>query len=130
MAGRACPLSYRLGARTLRDALVVRVPTTLYAIGGLYGNRHALRAIRARAAREPAAPTLIFNGDFNFFDTEPAWWRALNESVRSAPNHVAMAGNVEVESSASAVASDAGCGCGCARRRASTRRPHFFKALN
>ena len=59
----ACPLSYRLGAAALRAAPIVRAPSVLYAVGGLYGNLPALRAIRARAAAEPAGnATIVFNG--------------------------------------------------------------------
>ena len=47
----SCPLSYRLGARALRAAQTVQCQT-LYAVGGLYGNMHALSAIRQRAAQE------------------------------------------------------------------------------
>ena len=105
----ACPLSYRLGARALRDARIVPVASTLYAVGGLYGNTCALAAIRERARREPQPPTIIFNGDFNFFNAEPRWWRELNEQVRDGEGHAVMAGNVEVESSDFASTS---CGCG------------------
>jgi len=105
----ACPLSYRLGARALRDARIVPVASTLYAVGGLYGNTCALAAIRERARREPLPPTIIFNGDFNFFNAEPRWWRELNEQVRDGEGHAVMAGNVEVESSDFASTS---CGCG------------------
>jgi hypothetical protein len=93
----------------LRDARIVPVASTLYAVGGLYGNTCALAAIRERARREPQPPTIIFNGDFNFFNAEPRWWRELNEKVRDGEGHAVMAGNVEVESSDFASTS---CGCG------------------
>ena len=106
----SCPLSYRLGARALRAAQTVQCQT-LYAVGGLYGNMHALSAIRERAAQELTPPTLIFNGDFNFFNCEPSWWHDLNRDIMRSPRHIATAGNVEVESSAIAP-SGLGCGCG------------------
>ena len=95
----ACPLAYRLGASALRDAPVVRAPKVLYVVGGLYGNTLALRAIRERAAAEPCGAEqvrVVFNGDFNFFNATPAWWRELNGTIHD--DHVATAGNVEIES--------------------------------
>jgi len=108
-APAACPLTYRLGARALRRAPSIRCATTLYAVGGLYGNTSALQAIRERAAREPLPPTIVFNGDFNFFNGEPSWWRELNTSIRDGEGHFATAGNVEVES---VNFESTGCGCG------------------
>lgn len=108
-AGPPGPSSYELGARALRDAPVVRC-TTLFAIGGLYGNDVALAAIRQRAEEESRPPTLAFNGDFNFLNAEPDWWRELNRNIREHPRSVATAGNVEVESAS--VGEYAGCGCG------------------
>ena len=106
----SCPLSYRLGAAALRRAPTFRAPTVLYAVGGLYGNLEALAAIRARAATEPCGEAVIvFNGDFNFFNAEPRWWSELNAQIRR--DHVATAGNVEIESSA-VEPSGLGCGCG------------------
>ena len=105
----ACPLAYRLGASALRVAPTVRASSTLYAVGGLYGNALALAAIRERAARERADPTIIFNGDFNFFNIDPVWWIDLNTTIRD--EYIATAGNVEVEMSAEVV-SGLGCGCG------------------
>lgn len=106
MAVAACPLSYRLGAAALGRAPVVRA-SVLYAVGGLYGNVEALSYIRQRAAQESAAPTVVFNGDFNFFNAEPSWWRLVNSTIRR--DYVAMAGNCEVEAT---YFSSSGCGCG------------------
>ena len=96
----------------LREASVIRAPSTLYVAGGLYGNLMALDAIEKRAAKERTAPTIVFNGDFNFFNVAPRWWRELNSRVRDG--HIATAGNVEVES-ATIEASGLGCGCGYPR---------------
>jgi hypothetical protein len=104
----SCPIAYRLGARALRDAPTIRC-TTLYAIGGLYGNERALHAIRRRADAERMPPTLVFNGDFNFFNATPTWWQRLNTEIME--RHVATAGNVEVESAAIEPSGN-GCGCG------------------
>lgn len=103
----ACPPGYRLGAEALRDAPSFQC-STLYAVGGLYGNPYALAAIQERAEQEAA--TLVFNGDFNFFNAEPCWWRHLNEEVRGGERQIAMAGNVEIEMAKAGAYT--GCGCG------------------
>jgi hypothetical protein len=104
--GRTCPVAYRYAPAVFRRAPEIEAET-LYVIGGLYGNPFALDAILERAAREPSAPTLVFNGDFNWFDVDPDGFAALNAR---ALEHVALRGNVETE-----LAGDddsAGCGCG------------------
>jgi len=104
-AGRVCPTDY-----TYSPALLNRAPDfaaeTLYVAGGLYGNFDALREIEHMAAAEHA--TLVFNGDFHWFDAEPAWFAAIEAGV--AP-HRALRGNVESEIGR---AGDIGAGCGCA----------------
>src|SRR5260221_8457965 len=91
--GRACPLHYRYSPAVFgRDADLEA--ETLYIVGGLYGNRAALAAVLEMAAREPVAPTLVFNGDFNWFDIADADFRAINEEVLQ---HIALRGNVETE---------------------------------
>jgi hypothetical protein len=106
--GRACPLRYRYGA-----AAIARAPEqavhTLYVIGGLYGNRPALDAVEALARAESAsgaAPTLCFNGDFNWFDVDDDAFVEINTRVLA---HDAILGNVEAEFDAAG--DDAGCGC-------------------
>jgi hypothetical protein len=104
-AGRICPPHYGYSPRVFARAPEIAADT-LYAIGGLYGNPYALDAIDAIAAEEAAAPTLVFNGDFHWFDAEPAWFAQIEQRVHA---HVALRGNVETE-----IASDddaAGCGC-------------------
>ena len=104
--GRSCPVSYRYS-----PAAIAREPAlaceTLYVIGGLYGNRQALEWIARRASREAGAVTLVFNGDFHWFDIGHDAFDAVNKVVFS---HCALRGNVETE-----IAGDdpaAGCGCG------------------
>ncbi|HEX9392690.1 MAG TPA: hypothetical protein VF928_15370 [Usitatibacteraceae bacterium] len=107
--GRACPLHYRYSPAVFgRDADLEA--ETLYIVGGLYGNRAALATILQMASREPVAPTLVFNGDFNWFDTADADFRAINEEVLQ---HIALRGNVETELAApdGNDSDDAGCGC-------------------
>jgi hypothetical protein len=97
---------YRYDPRALRRPAEIEADT-VYVIGGLYGNPFALDAILDLAAAEAVAPRLAFNGDFNWFDADPAAFVAINARVM---DHVALRGNVETE-----LASDDGAaGCGCA----------------
>jgi hypothetical protein len=104
--GRFCPAAYQYGAAALRE-----VPTehceTLYVVGGLYGNEWALDAVEALAAAEPGPVTIVFNGDFNWFNVDSAGFRRINERVLS---HAAIPGNVEYE----LAHGDGQAGCGCA----------------
>ncbi len=105
-AGRVCPLRYRYGAASLREA-ALRPANALYVVGGLYGNLPALDAVEQLAAAEPGGPaTICFNGDFNWFDVDPATFAEVNQRVL---RHDAILGNVEAE--LDAAADDAGCGC-------------------
>lgn len=105
--GRSCPVDY-----TYAPAALAREPDfsaeTLYVAGGLYGNLAALAAIEKLAAAEPAAPQVVFNGDFHWFDCEPDWFSAIEQGI--AP-YRALRGNVESEIARD---SDIGAGCGCA----------------
>jgi hypothetical protein len=103
--GRACPPYYRYGARALTAAPVLRAGC-LYVVGGLYGNPFALREILRMAARDPASPSIAFNGDFHWFDTDPRTFEEVNQSVLG---QVALRGNVESE----LAGEDGGAGCGC-----------------
>lgn len=103
--GRVCPLRYRYGAHALASA-ATREVRTLYVIGGLYGNVAALDTIETMARIEATAPTLCFNGDFNWFNVDDASFVEINRRVLA---HDAILGNVEAEFDAPA--DDAGCGC-------------------
>lgn len=107
--GRHCPLHYRTRAADLRHAPRIDAET-LYVIGGLYGNWWALQAIfdlaRAEVRAGRPGPVLVFNGDFNWFNAEPAMFDAINAAVLQ---HNATLGNVEAE--LAQPSSDAGCGC-------------------
>ncbi|MBL0125295.1 MAG: hypothetical protein IPP88_22340 [Betaproteobacteria bacterium] len=103
--GRACPLHYRYAPSSFVRAADVHAET-IYVIGGLYGNVLALHAILQLAAAEPIRPTLIFNGDFNWFNIDAASFEIINGEVLK---HVALRGNVETELAPDA--DDAGCGC-------------------
>jgi hypothetical protein len=102
--GRTCPLDYYYGVPSLlRDAELEA--STLYIAGGLYGNRQALDAVERLAGSERAV--LIFNGDFHWFDRDPAHFADVNHRVL---RHHALRGNVETELSRM---HDLGAGCGC-----------------
>jgi hypothetical protein len=104
LPGRSCPLHYRYSPQVFAREADFHADT-LYVIGGLYGNWPALEAVLELAAREHA--TLMFNGDFNWFNVDDAAFRAINHEVL---RHHALRGNVETE-----IAGDdesAGCGCG------------------
>ena len=105
MPGRTCPPSYAYSPRIFARPADVTTDV-LYVIGGLYGNAFALDAIERLAAHESIAPSLVFNGDFHWFDADPGHFDEIQRRVMAC---TALRGNVETE-----VASDddaAGCGC-------------------
>jgi len=106
-AGRMCPVDYCY-APSVFDRPSEIAADILYVVGGLYGNSFALEAIERLAEREPAPVTIVFNGDFHWFDAEPRWF---DEVERRVQRHVAIRGNVETEI---ARHGDIGAGCGCA----------------
>lgn len=82
---------------------------TLYVVGGLYGNPEALAAILALRAREERAGrpvTLLFNGDFHWFDVDPRVFREIGAAVLE---HPALRGNVEAELARAGGGQDCGC---------------------
>jgi hypothetical protein len=104
--GRTCPVSYRYSPRVF-DRAADLVAETLYVVGGLYGNVEALAAVQSLAAQEPGGATIVFNGDFHWFDVVPADFAAIEAGVAA---HAAIRGNVETE----IAGDDSGAGCGCA----------------
>ena len=106
-AGRMCPRDYRYAPHALNRAPDLAA-SVLYVVGGLYGNREALDALDDFIAREREPATIVFNGDFHWFDATPEWFAAIE--ARVAP-HLALRGNVETEI---ARPGDIGAGCGCA----------------
>lgn len=105
IAGRRCPLHYRYAPTVLAGPAAIATDT-LYVVGGLYGNRPALESLFRLAARERVAPTIVFNGDFNWFDIDALSFLQINRSVL---DHYALRGNVETELAAGS--SEADCGC-------------------
>ncbi len=108
-AGRTCPLGYRYRPEVFARAADA-APEVLYLVGGLYGNEAALASVLSLFERERGSKRLLFNGDFHWFDVDPAAFRRITEQVLSFD---ALRGNVETELAADAAGSDdAGCGCG------------------
>ena len=106
--GRICPLSYHHGPEALREAPRIAADSA-WIVGGLYGNVEALDAIERRAAADATdgRVRLVFNGDFHWFDIDPADFATVQRRVT---RHAATAGNVEAELHAP----DSAAGCGCA----------------
>jgi hypothetical protein len=103
----ACPIEYRYAAADLHRTRSDRAETA-YVIGGLYGNVEALHAIlrmQEHEARHGRQVHLVFNGDHNWFDTDAAGFREVNQVALES---LAIRGNVEAEL---AQPSEAGCGC-------------------
>lgn len=112
--GRSCPLHYRYRPQVFAspaspglDGLEV-----LYVVGGLYGNPLALDRVLQLFDRERGRKRLVFNGDFHWFDADPATFARVQRRVLGFD---ALRGNVETEladeAAASGAAGDAGCGC-------------------
>jgi hypothetical protein len=106
VAGRACPLAYRYGAPALASSPVTTTET-LYVVGGLYGNVQSLERIEAMVKAESTPVTLVFNGDFNWFNIDNDGFQRINRAVLQ---HDAIQGNVEFEFNGT----DSASGCGCA----------------
>ena len=104
--GRSCPLHYRYDPRTFRRTNDFSCEV-LYVVGGLYGNAQALETVVAMFDAENGNKRMLFNGDFNWFDIQPALFESINTTVLGFD---AIRGNVETELSSDL--SDAGCGCG------------------
>jgi hypothetical protein len=116
--GRSCPLHYRTRPEDFAGPARADLAAldTLYVVGGLYGNEPALDALEALLVAQAAHDgrrAVVFNGDFHWFDAEPAWFERVQRRVLA---HTALRGNVETELGAAVddAAADADAGCGCA----------------
>jgi len=105
--GRWCPAEYSYRAVDLATLEPLEAET-LYVIGGLYGNLEALDVIESMAARESGPVTLVFNGDFHWFDTDVESFSRIEEALA---DHVMLRGNVETELTGDSL-EVVGCGCG------------------
>lgn len=104
--GRACPAAYGYGARALAGPAEFSTDT-LYVVGGLYGNVEALQRLLELFAAEQGDKALVFNGDFHWFDIDPADFERVSLAALA---HRATRGNVETE--IADAHEGAGCGCG------------------
>ena len=114
--GRACPAAYRTDSAALRSSPIRDVSaSTVYVIGGLYGNRHALQTILRMKREEELSGQqveLVFTGDFNFLNCDASSVLEVNEEVL---RRSAIAGNVEVELAKALegeLSQQPDCGCG------------------
>jgi hypothetical protein len=103
--GRICPVGYRYRPCDL-DRPADLETETLYVVGGLYGNVAALEAVLELATAERGAVSIVFNGDFNWFNVDRQSFGTINKEVL---RHHAIRGNVETE--LAEAHADAGCGC-------------------
>ncbi len=108
--GRTCPLHYRYPPAQLAGPPSPGLGglEVLYVVGGLYGNELALQQVLALFEREQGPKRLVFNGDFHWFDADPATFDRVQQAVLQ---HTALRGNVETELSTEPGDDDAGCGC-------------------
>lgn len=108
--GRSCPLSYHYAAAALRQATPERLLEldVLYVVGGLYGNELALHQALRLFDAERGRKQLVFNGDFHWFDADPALFARIQQEVLG---HEALRGNVETELAQPTALTAAGCGC-------------------
>jgi hypothetical protein len=108
--GRSCPLHYRYRP----EDFAVPAPAhpqaleVLYVVGGLYGDELALARVLELFDAERGRKRLVFNGDFHWFDSDPATFARVQQAVLA---HGATRGNVETELAAPDEGGDAGCGC-------------------
>jgi len=119
--GRSCPLHYRYRPSefAVEAAADWRDIEVLYVVGGLYGDELALHEALRLFDAEVGDKRLLFNGDFHWFDADPALFARVQREVLA---HHALRGNVETElaaepdpetdpGAATGVRSN---GCGCA----------------
>lgn len=108
--GRSCPLHYRYRPEDFAVDAPARLQglEVLYVVGGLYGNELALERVLELFDAERGRKRLVFNGDFHWFDADPAVFARVQRGVLA---HDALRGNVETELAAADWDSEAGCGC-------------------
>jgi hypothetical protein len=104
--GRCCPAAYGYSPSVLAREAELHADT-IYVVGGLYGNPRALEQVLQMAHAEPGGATIVFNGDFNWFNVDASDFAAINGTVLQ---HIALRGNVETE----IAHDDDSAGCGCA----------------
>jgi predicted phosphodiesterase len=111
-AGRFCPPDYRINSELLKPSVTPLTFEVVYIVGGLYGNTEALTLIcDAFEAETSLHKTLVFNGDFHWFDV--AREEFLDIEARTS-KYLRLRGNVETELARpieKGMEADIGCGC-------------------
>ncbi|MDM7943398.1 MAG: hypothetical protein QUV35_12285 [Hydrogenophaga sp.] len=109
-AGRSCPLHYRYAPSVFASEAPEHLAhlDVLYVVGGLYGNEAALQRVIELFGQERGRARMVFNGDFHWFDADPAVFTRIQQSVLRFD---ALRGNVETELADENADADAGCGC-------------------
>lgn len=109
-AGRSCPLHYRYAPSVFATEAPEHLTNldVLYVVGGLYGNEAALQRVIELFGQEGGRARMVFNGDFHWFDADPAMFARIQQSVLRFD---ALRGNVETELADEDADPDAGCGC-------------------
>ncbi len=105
--GRSCPLHYRYRPEDMAMPATLSCDV-LYVVGGLYGNPQALDEVLRLFDLELGDKRLVFNGDFHWFDTDPATFERISKAIFDFD---AIRGNVETELADPDADPDAGCGC-------------------
>jgi hypothetical protein len=110
VAGRSCPLHYRYAPSVFASEAPERLTglDVLYVVGGLYGNEAALKRVVELFEYEGGRARMVFNGDFHWFDADPAMFARIQQTVLRFD---ALRGNVETELADESHDGDAGCGC-------------------
>jgi hypothetical protein len=109
--GRSCPLHYRYAPQSFARGPDLPRADVLYVVGGLYGNALALDRVLELFAAERGRAQMVFNGDFHWFDADPAEFERVQREVLA---HAALRGNVETELGTEPTSADDDAGCGCA----------------
>lgn len=109
--GRICPLDYSIDSESFRNFRAIE-NSTVYIVGGLYGNFEALKEIIYMAKEEynkyNSEVFIIFNGDMHWFDIEKEYFKNIEDMSEDCEK---LLGNVERELFRE---NDIGIGCGCA----------------
>lgn len=110
LAGRICPLDYYIDAESYKKIRTIE-NSTVYIVGGLYGNLEALKEIINMAEEEynkyKSEVFIVFNGDMHWFDIIEDFMNIEQMSK----GYEKLLGNVERELFRE---NDIGIGCGCA----------------
>lgn len=105
MKGRNCSIDYILN-KNWASNINEHNNSTIYIVGGLYGNFEALKTIKDFASNEDEYPLIIFNGDIHWFDIYEDDFLKVENLIK---NDIKLLGNVEYE----LINPNNNLGCGC-----------------